>query len=354
MARRDYYNVLGVKKTASQDEIKRAFRTLAMKYHPDRNPEDVEAERRFREVAEAYEVLGDPETRNKYDRMGPFFKPNGGPPTPDELQDFVSDALSGLFGRKAGNRPGEDLKYTLALTLEEVATGIERDVVVARQCRCTRCKGLGADPDGGRQDCESCGGSGKSATRRWLRQSCARCDGMGFVTTKKCDKCEGEGRHGSEETLKVKVPAGVATGQKLKLRAKGNDGYGDGQPGDLYVVVNVADHDLFRRRGADLLCELPVNFVEAATGADIKVPTLEGVATVRVPPGTASGQVLRLSGRGLARKKGRGDLHLQVVIEVPKGLDSAQIEALKHYAGLTGPEAHPLRAAFDLKVADRS
>lgn len=353
MARRDYYNVLGVKKTASQDEIKRAFRTLAMKYHPDRNPDDVEADRRFREVAEAYEVLGDPESRAKYDRMGPFFKPNGGPPTPEELQEFVSDALNGLFGRKPGNKPGEDLKYTLALSLEDVAAGIEREVQVARQCKCTRCKGLGADPEGGREECQACGGSGKSATRRWLRQSCARCDGVGFVTTKKCTKCDGEGRHGSEETLKVKVPPGVATGQKLKLRGKGNDGHGDGQAGDLYVVINVADHELFRRRGADLLCELPVTYAEAAQGSDVCVPTLEGVATVRVPPGTASGQVLRLSGRGLPRKKGRGDLHLQVVIEVPRSLDSDQKKALTEYAALLGPQAHPLRAAFDLKVADR-
>ena len=357
MARRDYYNVLGVKKTASQDEIKRAFRALAMKYHPDRNPDDVEAERRFREVAEAYEVLGDAEQRSKYDRMGPFFKPSGGPPTPDDLSDFVSEALGGLFGRKPGNKPGEDLKYTLALTLEEVAQGVEREVSVARQCRCTRCKGDGADPSEGRRACEACEGSGKSATRRWMRQSCARCDGRGFVVLKKCDKCEGEGRHGSEDLLKVKVPPGVATGQKLKLRGKGNDGHGDGQAGDLYVVVNVADHELFRRRGADLLCELPVTFVEAATGADIAVPTLEGVATVRVPPGTSAGQVLRLSGRGLpknAKNKGRGDLHLQVLIEVPSSLDSEQREALKRYAAVTPPQAHPLRAAFDLKVAKRS
>ncbi len=354
MARRDYYNVLGVKKSASQDEIKRAFRTLAMKYHPDRNPDDVDAERRFREIAEAYEVLGDQEQRAKYDRLGPFFKPSGGPPTPEELQEFVAEALGGLFGRKPDHKPGEDLKYTLSLTLEEVSAGIDREITIARQRCCKHCNGEGADPKDGKRECEPCGGSGKSATRRWLRQSCARCDGRGFIVLKACDTCDGEGRHGSEDVLRVKVPAGVATGQKLKLRGQGNEGYGDGQPGDLYVVVNVSDHELFRRRGADLLCDLPVTFVEAATGADVCVPTLEGSATVRVPAGTNSGQVLRLSGRGLPRKKGRGDLHMKVVIEVPPVLDSTQKEALKRYAHLTGPESHPLRAAFDLKVAERS
>ncbi len=356
MARRDYYNVLGVKKASSPDEIKRAFRALALKYHPDRNPDDVEAERRFREITEAWEVLGDPQKRAQYDRLGAFYKPNGQPPSPDELGEYFTEALGSIFGKRADNQPGEDLRYTLTLELEEVLTGGEHSISVPRQVACTRCGGDTADPDGGRKDCEPCEGSGKAVGRRLFRQTCARCDGRGFVVVKKCEKCEGSGRHGSEDVLKVKVPAGVATGQKLKLRGKGNEGFGDGAPGDLFVIVNIADHPLFSRRGADLICELPITFAEAALGAEVRVPTLEGATTIRVPAGTSSGKVLRLSGQGLPlpKQKGRrGDLHLQVVVEIPDQLSPQQREALLGFAELAGADAHPKRAEFDRSVLGR-
>lgn len=356
MARKDYYNVLGVKKTADQDEVKRAYRALAKKYHPDRNPEDVEAERRFHEIAEAWEVLGDGQKRAQYDRLGPFYKANGQPPTPDELGEYFSDAIGGIFGRRKDNQPGDDLRFTLVVELEEVWTGAEKEISVPRQTTCTRCGGVGADPEGGRQDCGSCDGSGKASGRRLFRQGCARCDGRGWVTVKKCDNCGGSCRSGSEEHLKVKVPVGVATGQKLKVRGKGNDGLGDGSPGDLYVIVNVADHALFGRRGPDLTCELPITFDEAALGAEIRIPTLEGSTTIRVPAGTSSGKILRLSGKGLPlpKKKGSfGDLHLQVVVEIPATLSVQQKAALERFAELTGAEAHPRRADFDRAVSNR-
>ncbi|MCB9762299.1 MAG: molecular chaperone DnaJ [Alphaproteobacteria bacterium] len=348
MARRDYYNILGVKRSATPEEIKKAFRGLALRYHPDRNPDDLDAERRFREIVEAYECLSDPEKRAMYDRMGPFYKPDGRPLTPDELGELVTDALGSLFGKKPDDRPGEDLRYTLTVTLEEVGEGVERTIVVPRQVRCGRCKATGAHPDGGRQPCDACEGSGKSPTRRIFRTSCARCDGRGYILVKACDRCGGEGRHGSEEHLKVRVPPGVATGQKLKLRHKGNDGHGAGVPGDLLVLIEVAEHGLFRRRGADLLCEVPVSFPEAALGARVRVPTLTGPTTILVPPGTPSGKILRLTGRGLPRldRKGRGDLHLRVLVEIPSRLSAQQRAAVESLSDLTDERSHPLRAAY--------
>jgi len=352
----DYYNVLGVKKTADQDELKRAYRKLAMKYHPDRNPEDVEAERRFHEIAEAWEVLGDPQKRAQYDKLGPFFKANGQPPTPEELGEYFTDAIGGIFGRSKDNQPGEDLRFTLTVELEETLEGVDKEIAVPRQVTCTRCGGVGADPEGGRHDCESCAGTGKASGRRLFRQTCARCDGRGWVTVKKCENCDGSCRMGSEEHLKVKVPRGVATGQKLKVRGKGSDGLGDGAPGDLYVIVNVAEHALFARRGPDLTCELPITFNEAALGAEVRVPTLEGSTTIRIPPGTSSGKILRLSGQGLPipKKKGkRGDLHLQVTVEIPATLSTEQKAALERFAELTDADAHPRRADFDRAVSQR-
>lgn len=348
MAHRDYYNILGVKKTATSEEIKRAFRALALKYHPDRNPNDLEADRRFKEAVEAYETLSDPEKRARYDKLGPFYKPGGAPPTADELGEMLSEAFGGLFGKKPQDRPGEDLRYNLAVTLEEVAAGVERLIEVPRQVQCRRCEGSGAHPEGGKQPCEACEGSGRSPTRRFLRTACARCDGKGFITVKACDRCSGAGRSGSEERLRVRVPAGVATGQKLKVGRKGNDGYGTGAPGDLYVIVQVSEHPVFRRRGADLLCDVPVPFSQAALGAEVRVPTLDGATTVRVPPGTASGKTLRLSGRGLPKldERGRGDLHLRVQVEVPAKLSAEQRSLLERYDALVDEASHPLAAAL--------
>ncbi|MED5373124.1 MAG: J domain-containing protein [Myxococcota bacterium] len=355
MARLDYYNVLGVKRSASQDDIKRAFRALALKYHPDRNPEDVEAEQRFREIAEAWEVLGDPEKRSMYDRLGPFYKPDGKPPSPDELKEFVSDTIGSLLGRNPRNMPGEDIKISVRVTLPEVASGTEKVVEVARQVRCGRCDGSGAAADGGKKTCEACQGSGKGQGR-FLKGRCTRCNGQGYVVVKKCGTCDGEGRHGSSDRLKVKVPKGVATGQKLKLRGKGNDGLGDGVPGDLLVLVNVDDHPLFRRRGEDLICALPLSYDQAVLGCTVDVPTLDGRTKIQVPPGTAPGKTLRVSGRGLPAAKGRrvGDLHLKVGLELPQDLDAAQTAALKAFADTLRPGQHPERAHFELRVLEHA
>ncbi len=353
-ARRDYYAVLGVSKEASLEEIKKAFRGLALEFHPDRNPDDPAAEQRFREATEAYKTLSDAEQRARYDRLGPFFRPDGRPPTPEDINELVSDTLSGLFRKKRDGR-GEDLKYQLSVSLEEVGSGAERTIDLRRQSPCKVCEASGADPDEGRKRCEACEGTGKAATRRVFRTDCPRCDGKGWLRVKKCKNCDGAGVREHMERLKIRIPAGVATGQKLKVRGKGNTPKGGGTPGDLFVLVNVEDHPLFRRRGADLFCDLPLLFSEAALGTDLPVPTLDGQTTIRVAPGTASGKVLRLSGRGLVRPEGgRGDLHYTVVVEVPEALNAEQRASVKVLSERLGADAHPRRREYDAALRQRT
>ncbi len=356
MARRDYYEVLGVKKSAGPEEIKKSFRVLALKYHPDRNAGDVDAERHFREVAEAWDVLGDPDKRGRYDRLGPLYTDSGRPPTPDQVNDMLREAFGGLFRRRRADGPGEDLTYTLTISLEEASRGLERTLVVLRTVRCTPCQGSGDHPEN-RIPCASCGGSGKSATRRLFRTDCAVCDGKGYKPTGKCDRCVGEKRVPMEETLRVKVPAGVATGSKLRLRQKGNDpapslGVTPGATGDLYVLMQVEEHKLFRRRGPDLLCEIPVTLAELALGADLQVPTLEGTTTIRVPPGTPTGKSFRLPGKGLPGESGKGDLHVKVDVETPTELSAEARSALLAFQTACG-NGHPRRAEFQDAVRAR-
>jgi molecular chaperone DnaJ len=355
VARRDYYEVLGVSRTATQDEIKRSFRGLALQWHPDRNPDDPDAERRFRDIADAWRVLSDPEERARYDRLGALYRADGKPPSPDELNAFVADALAGLFGRKRKGEPGDDLKYTLALTLEEAGLGAEKVVELRRRTPCTRCEASGAEPGVGRTPCPNCEGSGKSSTRRFFRGDCPRCDGRGFIVTEKCKRCSGAGVRDDVEQLKVRVPAGVATGQKLKLRGKGSYPRLSGPPGDLLVLLTVDDHPLFRRRGADLFVEVPVRIDEAALGTELAVPTLDGLTRIRVPAGTPSGKVFRLAGRGLRQAKGRpGDLHVKVQIEVPHPLTPPQRQAVVALADTLAADAYPDRAQYEAALSARA
>lgn len=353
MAYRDLYNVLGVSRGASQDEIKKAYRKLAMQWHPDKTGNDPVAAQRFKDITLAYGVLSDPDERSRYDRLGPLYTEDGRPPRPEDLEQTLSSMVGRWFGR--GKPPkGEDLRYTLTLDLEDVYEGTTRKIVVPRRVRCTTCGGDGADPHGGKQVCEVCSGTGRS-TGRLLRTSCYHCDGEGFVVTKTCGSCDGEGVIGSEDAIEVVIPPGVATGQKLKLNGKGNAPKGPGPEGDLYVVVNVADHALFRRRGKDVVVDLPLTFAEMALGADVPVPTLDGRTTIRVPPGTPPGRIFRLAGRGLPKVGGgsRGDVHLQVTLEVPEDLDPRQRDELARWSAALSEAAHPRRQAFDQAVRSR-
>lgn len=354
MSNRDFYNVLGVPRNASQDDIKKAYRNLAMRWHPDRNPDNDEVAARFKDLTEAYRTLSDPDRRARYDRLGPLYTEDGRPPRQEDINEVVSGMFSGLF-RKRGSEPGEDLRYTISITLEEVAAGLEKEITVPRRIRCRTCGGDGADPNGGREQCTVCHGSGKATGPRLFRTECYHCEGRGFKVVKPCETCSGEGRHTWEDAIKVKVPAGVATGQKLKLKGKGDAPRGTGTEGDLYVVVSVAEHALFRRRGDDILVEIPLLFSEAALGADVIVPTLEGTTTIRIPAATPPGKILRLGNRGLPSvgRSGRGDLHLQVVLEVPEGLTPEQREQLAQFAAALPAHHHPRRQAFDHAVRDR-
>ncbi len=351
---RDLYNVLGVPRTATPDEIKRAYRTLAQRWHPDKNPDDPDAARRFKDLSEAYRTLSDPDRRARYDRLGPLYTSDGRPPTPEDLGEVMGTVWGNLFGRRDDKRPGEDLRYTLSLPLEEVAQGVERTITVARQVRCRSCAGEGSTSTE-RQTCPVCAGNGRSPTGRLFRTQCYHCEGRGYTVSAPCATCGGEGRHGTEEQISVRVPAGVATGQKLKVRAKGNSPRGRGPDGDLYVVISVPDHPLFRRRGEDLLTEVPISMIDAALGADIPVPTLDGRTTIRVPKGTPSGKVFRMAGRGLPRMggNGRGDLHLQVNIETPTALTPEAERALAGWAAQLPDDAHPERAAWRRTVLER-
>ncbi len=356
MSNRDYYNVLGVPRNAQQDEIKKSYRSLAMRWHPDRNPDDPEAEQHFKDITEAYRVIGDPDQRARYDRLGPLYNPDGRPPRPEELNAVVGAMFGNLFGRgRKKNQAGEDLRYTISLSLEEVASGIDKEIIVPRKVRCKLCGGDGADPDGGREVCSVCDGSGRSSGPRLFRTSCYHCEGNGFTIAKSCNRCSGEGRQSIEDTLTVKVPAGVATGQKLKLKSKGNSPSGSGAEGDLFVVVNVAEHGLFRRRGDDVLVELPLTYAELTLGADVEVPTLEGATTIRIPAGTSPAKIFRLAARGLPRvgRKGRGDLHLQVALEIPVNLSESEQGILRDWLQILPENCHPQRSAFDAAVKGR-
>jgi molecular chaperone DnaJ len=352
---RDFYNVLGVPRNASQDDIKKAYRALAMRWHPDRNPGNDEVVQRFKDITEAYRTLSDPERRSRYDRLGPLYTADGRPPRPEDVQQAVGSMFGGFFRRRPAAR-GEDLRYTVTVSLEEVAAGSEKEIVVPRRVRCRACGGDGAQPGSGRSKCAACSGSGRATGPRLFRSECYHCEGRGFTVVEKCSTCEGEGRHPVEDALRVRIPAGVATGQKLKIAGKGDAPRGSGSEGDLYVIVSVAEHPLFRRRGDDLIADVPLTFAEATLGADVQVPTLEGTTTIRVPPGTPSGKLLRLGGRGLPRlgQSDRGDLHLQISLEVPEGLSEVQRQQLSAWAGSLSADRHPRRAAFDRATRTRN
>ena len=357
MAKADFYEVLGGARSASDGEIKSAYRKLALKYHPDRNPGDHAAEEKFKEAAEAYAILADADKRAAYDRFGHAGVGQGAGPAgfdPSVFSDF-GDILGGLGdifgfgdafgGRRSGPRRGADLRYDLPVSFEAAAKGTETTIRIPREETCTTCKGSGAAAGSGPETCPQCRGAGQVRYQQGfftVAKTCGHCRGAGRIISKPCPTCRGGGRTTEQRELKVKIPAGIATGQRLRLSGEGEHGIQGGPPGDLYIVVVVDEHPIFQRQGDDLYCELRVPFPTLALGGTVKVPTLDGDETLHVPDGTPSGSTLKVKAKGVPNVSGRGhgDLYVSVVASVPKKLTKEQRKVLEELRRVMPADVH--------------
>ena len=362
--KRDYYEILGVSRDATDEQLKKAYRKLAVKYHPDKNPDDRNAEERFKEIAEAYQVLCDPERRGLYDRFGHAAFEQGGAGGFDfnaGFEDIIGDLFGDFFGtgRSRGGRGrtrrGQDLRYDLEISFEEAAFGCEKVLAVPRLAGCDTCGGNGAKPGTSPKPCPQCRGSGQVRFQQGffsIAKTCGHCNGQGQVIANPCASCGGSGTQRRTHQLNVRIPAGVDNTSRLKLRGEGEGAGGSGTPGDLYVTIHVREHPLFMREGTDVVCDVPISFAQAALGSEVDVPTLEGPARVKVPAGTQSGQIFRLKGRGITDLNGygRGDEIVRIVVETPRRLSARQRELLEEFARLSGEEVHPLSRSFLEKV----
>ncbi len=379
MSKRDYYELLGVSKTAQPEELKKAYRKLAIQYHPDKNPGDKKAEERFKEISEAYEVLSDPKKKQMYDQfghaanagaaggpnMGGFDFGQGGFAGGATMNDIFGDIFGDLFGaggaggargraRRRG-RDGADLKTTVDITFEEAAFGAEKVITVPKTVKCETCTGTGAKPGTQPETCQQCGGQGEVSFQQGffaITRPCPRCNGSGQTIPNPCASCHGSGAIKKRTQIAVKIPAGVDTGQRLKLTGEGEAGERGGMPGDLYVQINILAHDFFTREEADVICEVPITFIQAALGAEIEVPTIEGKVKLKIPAGTQSHKIFRLKAKGLVRlgSYGRGDQLVRVIVEVPSKLNGEQKDLLRKFEESGAESAHPMHHNFFEKV----
>ncbi len=366
--KRDYYEILGVDRNADLNTIKRAYRKLAMKYHPDRNKDDPDAAEKFREVTEAYEVLSDEEKRARYDRYGHAgvdeqmhdFWTRGGFQESHAFRDFgdlFGDLFGDIFGFGGGasGMRGADLRYRLQLTLEEAARGKEVELTIPKQVVCDHCHGSGARPGTQPVPCRTCGGHGQVQLNQGffsIRRTCPSCGGSGKRIESPCPSCGGSGRVRREKRVRVRIPAGVYDGAQVRVAGEGEAGAHGGATGDLYIEVSIKPHPIFERDGADLYCTMPITFTQAALGAELEVPTLEGKVRFRIPKGTQGGRVFRIRGHGMPdlRTGQKGDLYVKVQIAVPTRLTAEQEELLRRFAEITGDEVYPERTSFLDKV----
>ena len=377
---KDYYDTLGVSKGASETEIKKAYRKLAIKHHPDKNQGDKKAEDKFKELSQAYEVLSDQSKRQQYDQFGHAAftgagrgAGGGGGGGFHDPFDIFSQVFSGgggggggsifeeLFGgggnsrRRSGPMEGADLRYDLEIDFEDAVYGADKKIKIPRMDTCKSCHGSGCSDGSGRETCSHCQGSGQVAMSQGffsVRQACPICKGEGEMIKNPCRKCHGEGRVRAEKTLKIHIPPGVDTGSRLRVAGEGEGGLRGGSPGDLYVVMHVRPHEVFQRDGLDVLCEIPIEFPTAALGGVVEVPTISGKTKMKIPPGTQNRTVLRLKGKGIPSLRGgrRGDQHLRVFVEVPKNLNKEQKELLKKYSEVQNKSSHPIMDAFFKKA----
>jgi molecular chaperone DnaJ len=362
--KRDYYEVLGIDRGADNDVIKKAYRKVALKYHPDRNQGDAEAEERFKEASEAYQVLSDPEKRAQYDRFGhAAFEQGGGFDfNAAGFEDIFGDIFGDFFGGRRGggrNRPrrGEDLRYDLEITFEEAIFGVEKTIRVPRLAVCESCEGEGTRDGARRETCLACAGAGQVRYQQGLfsiAKTCPECQGAGSVIRDPCPSCNGAGAVHKQQSLSVKIPAGVDHGSRLKLRGEGEAGRRNGPSGDLYVVIHVREHPIFRREGVDVVCDVPIGMTQAALGTEIEVPTPHGIVKMKIPTGTQSGKVFRLKGKGAPdlRGYGSGDMLVRVAVEIPRKLTKKQKQLLEEFASLSGEDIHPQSKGFFDKVKE--
>ena len=369
MAKRDYYEVLGVGKEAGAEEIKKAYRKQAVKYHPDKNPGDKTAEEKFKEVGEAYEILSDDQKRAAYDQMGhAAFEQgggggfHGGAVDPFELFGQVFGGGRGggagsIFeqffggGDRGGPSRGSDLRYDLEIDFEEAVLGGEKAITIPKLDTCGKCSGTGAAEGSGRKRCRTCNGQGAVVAQRGffrMQQTCPDCDGEGTVLEKPCRECRGQGRLEKRTKITIKIPEGVDTGTRLRSAGNGEAGPRGGGNGDLYVVLHVRPHEVFDREGDDLIAEVPIPFVTAALGGELKVPTMSGTASIKIPDGTQSGTTFRLKGRGVKSLQGygTGDLNVKVIVEVPNKLNREQRDKLQSFADSCGDDVNPQSKGF--------
>ena len=380
--KKDYYDLLGTARDADASTIKKAYRKLAIKFHPDKNPDDAEAEAKFKEIGEAYEVLSNEDKRAAYDRYGhSVFEGgmggrSGGGGGFHDASDIFSQVFGGAFGgggggggfddffggggggrsrRRSAAQPGSDLRYDLDITLEEAAAGCEKELEIEKEASCSSCSGKGSKSGSGSKTCGTCGGAG-AVTRQagiFVQQTtCPECQGAGQTISDPCDGCNGQGRREETSRIKIRIPAGVDRGTRLRSSGNGDAGLRGGPAGDLYVFIDIRHHEMFERDGADLNCEIPVPFSVATLGGELEVPTLEGKASIKIPSGTQGGTTFRLRNRGIKDLSygSKGDLNVTVHVEVPTKLNSEQKEKLKDFSESIGEKNSPMQESFFAKA----
>ncbi len=359
--KRDYYEVLGVGRSADADEVKKAFRKAALAHHPDRNPGDKKAEDNFREASEAYQVLSDPQKRQIYNQYGhEGLNANGGMGggfSSSGFEDVFEGIFEDFFGGSGGGRGrsraarGSDLQYEIEISFEEAAFGVQRSIDLKREETCGNCRGEGAKPGTSKKTCPTCHGQGKVLTSSGffsISRPCSRCNGEGVMIEHACSVCRGSGRVVSDRKIEIKIPPGIDAGQRLRMNGEGEAGVRGGPRGDLYIDIHVEPHEFFKRDGNKVICAVPISFVEASLGCEIQVPTLSGNHELKIPAGTQNGKVFRLKGKGIASLQGHelGDQEVQILIETPTHLSDKQKELLKQFATLSNEKVNPITSSF--------